>query len=304
MTLIVLAAGLGSRYGGLKQMDPVTPHGEFILDFSVYDAVRAGYEKVIFIIKRENLDAFRETIGQRIEPFIKVEYVFQDMVLPEGIACPPDRVKPFGTAHALLCCRGVLTDDCAVINADDYYGVEPFSLAYDYMKGTNKTDAKEHYCMVGYRMGETLTENGTVSRGVCQVDENQFMTQIVERTKIKPQGEDAVYLDDDGETWVPLSADSISSMNFFSFTPAFLDFLDQAFVDFCKSPTVNLSKDEFYIPGAVTSAVQEGKADLKVLRTTEKWYGVTYREDKQKVVSALHAMVENGRYPDGLWKKK
>lgn len=301
MTLVVLAAGLGSRYGGLKQMDSVTEHGEFIIDFSVYDALRAGYNKVIFIIKRENLEAFRETIGKRIEPFIKVEYAFQDMTLPEGFTCPPTRVKPFGTAHALLSCKGMLDDDFAVVNSDDYYGIEPYRLAYEYMKDAKKTDGK-HYCMVGYRLGNTLTDNGTVSRGICLCDKNEMLTSIVERTKIKPDGDNAAYLD--GEEWVSISADSIASMNFFSFTPDFLSVVEEEFIRFLSDPNVNLEKDEFYLPYTALAACTKGDGDLKILRTNEKWYGVTYREDKPDVVGALKNLVEGGYYPDGLWTKK
>ncbi len=302
MTLVVLAAGLGSRYGGLKQMDPVTDHGEFIIDFSIYDAIRAGYDKVVFIIKRENHEAFSETIGRRIEPFIKVEYAYQDMTLPEGFDCPPARVKPFGTAHALLACKGLLDDDFAVINADDFYGAEPYRLAYEYMKNNKMSDGKKHYCMVGYRLGNTLTENGTVSRGICERDENHMMTSITERTKIKPDGDEASYFEDDA--WHPISADSIASMNFFAFSPAFLSDVENGFLSFLRSPTVNLEKDEYYLPTAASTACNGTDSDLKVLRTDERWYGVTYREDREHVVSALRSMIADGRYPDGLWVKR
>ena len=301
MTLVVLAAGMGSRYGGLKQMDPITPHGEFIIDFSVYDALRAGYDKVIFVIKRENYDAFRETVGKRVESLIHVDYVFQEMTLPAGIAVPPTRVKPFGTAHALLACKGVLQGDAAVINADDYYGVEPYRIAKEYMESTKDEDGIEHYCMVGYCLGNTLTENGTVSRGICTADGNGDLVSIVERTKIRPAGDGAEFLE--GENWIPLPFDSIASMNFFAFRASFLDYVEEGLRRFAEAETTNLEKDEYYLPSAVSGSVKDGKSTLKVLKTDEKWFGVTYKEDKEKVVASMRALVAAGVYPDGLFKK-
>ena len=302
MTLIVLAAGMGSRYGGLKQMDPVTEHGEFIIDFSIYDAIRAGYDRVIFIIKRENYDAFRETIGRRIEPFIRVEYAFQEMTLPEGFEIPPARVKPFGTAHALLTCKDMVDGDFAVINSDDYYGVEPYRMAYDYMREAKDQDGVARYCMVGYRLGNTLTENGTVSRGICTADENGFLTSITERTKIRPEGNDAAYLD--GEDWVPVSADTTVSMNFFAFRPSFMNYVEEGLHLFASSPETNLEKDEYLLPFVAGDTVKAGAATLKVLATDAKWCGVTYPQDKAKVVATLKGLVDAGVYPDGLWKNQ
>ena len=302
MTLIVLAAGMGSRYGGLKQMDPVTEHGEFIIDFSIYDAIRAGYDRVIFIIKRENYDAFRETVGKRVESHIRVDYVFQEMTLPEGVAVPENRTKPFGTAHALLACKDVVDGDFAVINADDYYGVRPYRMAYDYMCEAKDENGVSRYCMVGYRLGNTLTENGTVSRGICAVDENGYLSSITERTKIRPDGEDgAAYLD--GETWVNVSRDSIVSMNFFAFRDSFLTYVEEGLYRFATSPETNLEKDEYFLPSAAGDTVRAGAATLRVLETDDKWFGVTYPQDKAEVVASLRRLIDAGVYPDGLWKK-
>ncbi len=302
MTLVVLAAGMGSRYGGLKQMDPITPHGEFIIDFSVYDALRAGYDHVIFVIKRENYGAFRETVGARIESLVKVDYAFQEMTLPAGIEVPENRKKPFGTAHALLACKGLLKGDAAVINADDYYGVEPYRIAKEYMsEAKDEIGGKEHYCMVGYRLGNTLTENGTVSRGICEEDSEGNLTAITERTKIRPAGENAEYLD--GDDWVSISSDAIASMNFFAFRDSFLDYVEAGMLRFASSSDTNLEKDEYFLPAAVSDSVKEGKSTLKVLKTNEKWFGVTYKEDKEKVVSSIGALVEKGVYPEGLFRK-
>lgn len=302
MTLIVLAAGLGSRYGGLKQMDPVTEHGEFIIDFSIYDALRAGYDRVIFIIKRENYEAFRETIGRRIEPYVRVDYVFQEMTLPAGIAVPPARTKPFGTAHALLACKDILDGDFAVINADDYYGVRPYRMAYDYMREAKDENGVSRYCMVGYRLGNTLTENGTVSRGVCAVDANGFLSSITERTKIRPDGDGAAYLD--GEEWVSVSCESIVSMNFFAFRASFLEYVEEGLYRFATSPDTNLEKDEYFLPSAAGDIVKSGAATLRVLETDDKWFGVTYPQDKATVVASLRRLTEEGVYPDSLWKNR
>ena len=215
MTLVVLAAGMGSRYGGLKQLDPIGSHGEFIIDYSVYDAIRAGFDKVVFIIKRENLEIFRETIGARIENAIKVEYAFQEISEEEAKLLPSERTKPLGTAHALLCARSKIEGPFAIINADDYYGVEAFRLVKEYLTEAGK-DSSSHFCMAGYRLANTLTEFGTVSRGICEVNGEQMLTSITERTKIRKAGADAEYLD--GEDWVPVSGDAAASMNFFGLT--------------------------------------------------------------------------------------
>lgn len=301
MTLVVLAAGMGSRYGGLKQLDPMTRHGEFIIDFSVYDAIRAGYTKVVFIVKRENYELFRETIGRRIEKVIDVAYVFQgpeDVPEPLRAYVPAERVKPLGTGHALLCAREVVDGKFAVINADDYYGVAAYRLAKDYM--TSVPDG--HFCMVGYALCNTLTENGTVSRGICKANENGFLTSITERTKIRHRADmtGAEYLD--GDTWYPLDYTSISSMNFFGFDPSIFACAAAGFEKFLKNPATDHMKGEYFLPTIVSEMRLAGKCDVKVLPTPDKWHGVTYHEDKDEVVACISALVRQGVYPDGLWK--
>ena len=298
MTLVVLAAGMGSRYGGLKQLDPITAHGEFIIDFSVYDALRAGYTKVVFIIKRENYELFRSTIGRRIEKVIEVAYVFQDMTIPEcGSTLPADRVKPLGTAHALLCARDAVDEKVSGINADDYYGVGAYALAKEYMTSV----ADSHFCMVGYQLSNTLTPNGTVSRGIVVEDENGYLASITERTKIRHNATltNAEYLD--GEVWIPLAYGSIASMNFFGFDPTIFEFAANGFVEFLKNPATDLMKGEYFLPTVASDMRQAGKCDLRVLKTADKWHGVTYQEDKAEVVACMKQLVAEGVYPDGLW---
>lgn len=301
MTLLVLAAGMGSRYGGLKQLDPMTTHGEFIIDFSVYDAIRAGYSKVVFIIKKENYELFRSTIGKRIEKVIDVEYVFQNMDVPADIVTlPSERVKPLGTGHALLCARHAVTERFSVINADDYYGPQAYHLAAQYMSQFTEYG---HFCMVGYMLKNTLTENGTVSRGICIKDDNGMLKSITERTKIRHAAshKNAEYAENDA--WYPLAYDSIASMNFFGFDPSIFDFAEEGFYRFLKDPNTDLLKGEYFLPSIASAMNAAGQCDLKVLKTDDKWHGVTYPEDKAEVVSCIHEMVENGIYPDGLWNK-
>ncbi len=299
MTLLVLAAGMGSRYGGLKQLDPMTEHGEFIIDFSVYDAIRAGYTKVVFIIKEENYGIFRTTIGKRIEKVIDVEYVFQDMKVPANtVTIPAERVKPLGTAHALLCARKAVTEKFSVINADDYYGTHAYQLAKDYMTAVDDS----HFCMVGYELKNTLTEHGTVSRGICLADENNLLTSITERTKIRHSVGNGCAEYADGDIWVKLPYESVVSMNFFGFDPTIFDFAEEGFARFLKDPSTDLLKGEYFLPTVVSDVRAAGKCDVKVLRTDDKWQGVTYPEDKEKVVSYMKQLVRDGVYPDGLWK--
>ena len=300
MTLVVLAAGMGSRYGGLKQIDPLGPNGEFIIDYSVYDAVRAGYDKVVFIIKRENYDLFRSTIGARLENTVRVEYAFQEIKPEEAALLPADRTKPLGTAHALLCAREFVEGNFAVINADDYYGVEAFRLAAEYLSEANKTE-NNHFCMVGYGLSNTLTENGTVSRGICLADEKGFLSSITERTKIRVAGEDAEYLE--GEDWHYLPGSSIASMNFFGFTDRIFDYAQRELDAFLHDPASDLLKDECYLPSVAGRSVKTGECDLKVLVTPDRWFGVTYKEDRPAVVESLKALTDNGTYPaEKLWK--
>ena len=299
MTLVVLAAGMGSRYGGLKQLDPIGSHGEFIIDYSVYDAIRAGFVKGVFIIKRENLENFRETIGARIENAIKVEYAFQEIKEEEAALLPAERTKPLGTAHALLCARSKIKGPFAIINADDYYGVEAFRLTYDYLTEAGK-DSDAHFCMAGYRLANTLTEFGTVSRGICEVNGEEMLTSITERTKIRKAGADAEYLD--GESWVPVSGDSVASMNFFGLTERIFDYAEKELAAFLRDPASDLMKGECYLPMVAGAAVKSGECDLKVLVTPDAWFGVTYKEDRPFVVESLKKLTEAGVYPDGLWK--
>ncbi len=297
MTLVVLAAGMGSRYGGMKQIDPITANGEFIIDFSIYDAVRAGFDKVVFVIKKEMLDDFKETVGKRVSPFIQVEYAFQgfDKLIPEG-RLPEGRTKPFGTTHALLCAKEYITDNFAVINSDDFYGREAFETIASYLK--NPVDGA---AMVAYVLGNTLTENGSVSRGVCQVSDAGYLMGIQERTKIVHDGDSAAYWIDDAK--YPLPYDTLVSMNFWGFTPAILDYFNQDFAAFIASDEGDPMKRECYLPLSVDDAMKDGKCDVKVYKTDAKWFGVTYSEDKEGVVKGIRNLIENGVYPDGLWNK-
>lgn len=299
MTLVVLAAGMGSRYKGLKQIDPISKAGEFIIDFSIYDAIQCGYSKVVFIIKRDLYDVFRESIGKRLEKYIEVQYVFQENQFLDGVEIPADRVKPFGTAHALLACYGVVNEPFTVINADDFYGLGSYKCVSDYLKN-NPKDEKCHFCMAGYELKNTLSESGYVSRGECFTDESGYLTGIIERTKICKDGDRAVYLN--GEEQKTISINTTVSMNFFGFTPEIIEYIRDGFVRFLHDPATDLRTAEYYLPHAVTQMLQDGLCDIKVLHTDAKWYGVTYPEDKPRVVREIEHMIASGIYPDGLWK--
>ena len=296
MTLVILAAGMGSRYGGLKQIDPITENGEFILDFSVFDACRSGFDKVVFVIKEENLDVFRDTVGKRFEDKIKVEYVFQSLDdLPDGFTVPEGRVKPWGTAHALLAARDAVTDPFAVINADDFYGESAYRLIADHYK--NGAGAGQ-YCMVGYTLENTLTENGTVSRGVCRADDSGKLIDVTERTKIKKVGDIAESVEDDGTYRFPL--DSVVSMNCWGFTPDIFEGVMEGFVRFLSSSVGDPQKREYYLPFAVTELMNNGKCDVTLYHSKDSWYGVTYAEDKAKVKESIAALMKGGSYPEKL----
>ncbi|MGN1030377.1 MAG: NDP-sugar synthase [Butyricicoccaceae bacterium] len=292
--LVVMAAGMGSRYGGLKQIDPVGPSGQIIMNYSIYDAYRAGFRKVVFIIKEELLEAFRERIGNETEKLMQVEYVFQSSCdLPEDCTMPEGRVKPLGTGHAIYCIRHVVNEPFAVINADDFYGAEAFARIYDYLKDA-QDDEKYRYCMVGYRVENTLTENGTVARGVCTVDENGYLTGITERTAIA-RGADGVIRDPEAGV---ISDGTIVSMNLWGFTPSFLDRLEDGMVDFMHNKLpLNPEKAEFYLPTAVSDLLRNHRATAKVIECGAQWYGVTYQADKPVVMDALRRMTEQGLYP-------
>ncbi|MBQ1312907.1 MAG: nucleotidyltransferase [Blautia sp.] len=301
--LIVMAAGMGSRYGGLKQIDPVDPYGHIIMDFSIYDAVRAGFKKVIFIIKKENEEDFRKAIGDRLSAYLEVVYVFQDLHnLPEGVEVPEGRVKPWGTGHAVLSCIDVVDGPFVVINADDYYGASAFRMAYDFLT-THEDDGKYRYMMVGYLLKNTLTENGYVSRGICTIDEDQMLCSIHERTHIEHRGEGAAYTEDNMETWVELPMDSVVSMNMWGFSVSLLKELSDRFPAFLeKNLKTNPQKCEFFLPFVVDELLSEGKATVRVEKSLDKWYGVTYPEDKPMVVEAIKKLKAQGLYPEKLWE--
>ncbi|MBR6533738.1 MAG: nucleotidyltransferase [Clostridia bacterium] len=287
ITLVVMAAGMGSRFGGLKQIEPVGRNGEAILDFSVYDAIEAGFTKVVFVIKHAIEKDFKEFVGKRIENKIKVEYVFQETdILPEGFVCPPDREKPWGTAHAILCCKDVVKEPFAVVNADDFYGKSAFLKIADYLQ-----KEETNYCMVGFRLVNTLTENGYVSRGVCVTDQNDNLVSVTERTKIV----DCRFTEDDGKTWEPLSPDTVVSMNLLGFMPDLFGYIEQGFKEFLAEK-IDVPKSEYYLPSVVSSLIEKGEKQVKVLVAEDKWYGVTYKEDKELVVNAIGAMIDAGLY--------
>ena len=302
--LVIMAAGMGSRFGGLKQIEPVSDKGEIILDFSLYDARLAGFDKAIFIIKKENEQDFRNLIDNKAGKYMEVEYVYQELNdLPSGYLVPANREKPWGTAHAVLSARNAANSSpIAVINADDYYGPEAFKNIYDFLLSAVDNE-KYQYCMVGYQIENTLTENGHVSRGVCQTSEDGKLTKITERTKIQWQGEKIVYTENDGNTWEELPPGTIVSMNFWGFTPSMMKEMEARFPAFLDNAlSENPTKGEFFLPGVVDELIQEDKAEVKVLKSTDRWYGVTYKEDKESVVSAIKSMKENGIYPEILWK--
>ena len=297
--LVVMAAGMGSRYGGLKQIDPIDKEGHIIMDFSIYDAVRAGFEKVLFIIKKENEKAFREAIGERLSKQIEVAYVFQELDnLPEGYTVPEGRVKPWGTGHAVLSCIDEIDEPFAVINADDYYGVHAFKMAYDFLTSEQEKEDVYHYMMVGYRLENTLTENGHVARGVCVTDEEGHLQKIHERTHIERHEGNVAYTEDEGKTWTALPQDSTVSMNMWGFSESILKELKARFPKFLEENLpVNPMKCEYFLPFVVDELLGENKATVKVLKSMDKWYGVTYKEDKPVVVAAIQRMKDEGLYP-------
>ena len=298
--LVIMAAGMGSRYGGLKQIDPVDEHGNLIIDFSIYDALKAGFKKVVFIIKHEIEADFREVIGDRISAYVDTEYVYQEVdALPAGFSVPEGRVKPWGTAHAVLCCKGVVNAPFAVINADDYYGSHAFQMIYDYLCQA-RDDEKYRYAMVGYILENTLTENGHVARGVCTTEDG-FLTDIHERTRIEKRPGGPAYTED-GETWVDIPQGSIVSMNLWGFSESILGELEQRFAGFLEENLpANPAKCEYFLPSVVDSLLKEGKATVRVLPSQDKWYGVTYRPDHEIVVEAVKQFKRDGLYPEILW---
>ena len=303
--LVVMAAGMGSRYGGLKQIDPVDKDGHIIMDFSIYDAVRAGFGKVVFIIKKENEADFKAAIGDRLSSRIEVEYVFQDLhSLPEGYEVPEGRVKPWGTGHAVLNCLGKVDGPFAVINADDYYGSHAFQMAYDFLTNNEDKDGVYQYMMVGYKLENTLTDNGHVARGICVTDENGYLQDINERTHIEKKDGGAAYTEDDGATWNPLPLDATVSMNMWGFGASILQELKDCFAAFLdENLEKNPLKCEYFLPFVVDELLKEKKATVKVLKSMDKWYGVTYKEDKPVVVAAIQKLKDEGLYPQKLWEE-
>ncbi|MBQ2952716.1 MAG: NTP transferase domain-containing protein [Clostridia bacterium] len=299
--LVVLAAGMGSRYGGLKQMDPLGPGGEKLLDYSVYDARRAGFRRVVFIIKHEIEADFRRLVSARIEPHMQVEYAFQQLeMLPEGHQVPEGRVKPWGTGHAVLCAQHLLDAPFLVINADDYYGVDAYRVAYQTL-ATLRDDDKARYFMVGYQLQNTVTENGSVARGVCAVDQDGNLISVNERTHIITSCDGPLYTED-GRTYHLLPGDTPVSMNMFGFTPSLLEEMRSSFPRFLTDTVpANPMKAEYYVPGVVNDMLQRGAASVRVLTCTDRWYGVTYQADKPQVISALRRMHDEGLYPTPIW---
>lgn len=295
MTLVIMAAGMGSRFGGLKQIEPMDEYGNFIIDYSIYDAIRVGYDKVVFIIKKENYDIFRDTIGKRIENKIKVEYVFQELNdLPKGYDVCLERVKPWGTGHAILSCKNVINEPFTIINADDFYGLDAYKKASEFISKNNGD-----YAMTGYAVKNTITENGKVKRGVCDIS-NGYVVKIVE-SEIEYTNNKYIATPLNGDDSFEISSDTIVSMNMFTFTPKIFDFLEKEFPKFLDKNKDNILKCEFLIPDLVFKQMKEENVKVEVLNTNSKWLGVTYKEDKNNVVNKLKELVDSGEYKKGLW---
>lgn len=298
-TLFVLAAGMGSRYGGLKQLDGLGPNGETIMDYSIYDAVRGGFGKVVFVIRHSFEEDFREKIIKKYENQIPVELVFQELdYLPEGFALNPERVKPWGTNHAVLMGKDVIKEPFAVINADDFYGKESYKILADYLKGLE--NKKNDYCMVGYRLGNTLSESGSVARGVCETNAEGYLTTVVERTYIIRDTDGVIKYKDENESLVAAGENTPVSMNMWGFTPEYFEYSENQFIQFLKDNAENI-KAEYFIPLVVNNLINSGTARVKVLDTPSKWFGVTYADDRQSVVDKIQELIDKGEYPNKLW---
>jgi hypothetical protein len=299
ITLVILAAGMGSRFGGLKQIEPMGPNGEFIIDYSVYDAIKAGFNKIVFLIKRENYDLFKETIGARVEPYIKTEYAFQELNnLPLGYTLPSDRVKPLGTAHAVLCCKEKVHENFAMINSDDFYGRDAFIKAYEYLSKVDESSSE--YGMIGYKVANTLTENGSVKRGVCNVDNNGYLTNLTE-SKVERVNNEIIASPLDGSKAFTVKDDDTVSMNFLLFTPSIFNYIEEGFPEFFDNNKDNLLTAEYLIPDVLSNLIKNNKASTKVIPTSANWYGVTYKEDAPGVKRAIQNLVDNHEYNDNLW---
>lgn len=299
LALVVLAAGMGSRYGGLKQIDPVGPSGESIMDYSIYDAARAGFDKVVFVIRHDIEDDFKRVIGEKYKSIIKVEYAFQEKAkLPEGFTCPEDRVKPWGTGHAILMAREQVSGAFAVINADDFYGKKAFELLASHLK-TARDGAFCSYCMTGFILKNTLSAFGYVSRGVCTKEKDNYLSKVEELTHIEPSGNGAKYQKEDGK-YEALTGNEVVSMNMWGFTESIFAHLENMFSEFLKS-NINNPKSEFYIPSVVDALINQNKAKVKIVESPERWFGITYKEDKPEVVGRIKSLVESGIYPPKLY---
>ena len=298
-TLVIMAAGMGSRYGGIKQLEPVGPSGEIIMDYSIYDARNAGFNKVVFIIRKDLEKDFKEIIGNRIEKLIKVEYVFQELDnIPEPFVKPEDRTKPWGTGQAVLCCKEVVKEPFAVINADDYYGKEAFRIVCDFLN--NKSYHDDQYCMAGFILGNTLSENGAVTRGVSKANDQGLLVDIVETSGILPAGDHAIAKNAAGED-ISIPLDSVVSMNMWGFKPGLFDYLQTGFVSFLSGLEQNELKKEYLLPSVVGELVKAGEVEVSVLKTQDRWFGVTYKEDKEAVVQSIRSLIEKGDYPTKLF---
>ncbi len=298
-TLVIMAAGMGSRYGGIKQLEPVGPGGEIIMDYSIYDALKAGFNKVVFIIRKDLEQDFKEVIGERIEKQVKVEYVFQELDhLPKGFQKPEGRTKPWGTGQAILCCKGIVKEPFAVINADDYYGKEGFRILYQFLN--DKSYKSNQYCMAGFILGNTLSENGAVTRGVCKVNATGKLVDINETSGIVPAGDHANAKDASGEEFT-LPLDSPVSMNMWGFQPGLFEYLEPGFTDFLSKLDENDVKKEYLLPTVIGDLVKADEVEVTVLKTPDRWFGVTYKEDKEVVVKSIRALIDQGVYPDKLF---
>ena len=301
MTLVILAAGMGSRFGGLKQIEPIDEYGHFIIDYSIYDAIREGFTKVVFIIKRENYDIFRDTIGKRIEKKIEVEYVFQEIDnLPEGYSVPEGRIKPWGTAHAILCAKDKVDENFAIINADDFYGRDAYHVISKFMKNNNTHDNILRYAMAGYKVKNTLTENGSVKRGVCE-EENGYLTNIIE-CKVEKVDSEIIATPLEGGNSFKVLEDAPVSMNMFAFTKDIFKYLEEGFPLFLDKHKEDIDTCEYLIPSVVFEEIENKIATVEVLKTNAIWQGITYKEDKEKVVKEIKKLVDNNEYPKDLWK--
>ena len=299
-TLLILAVGMGSRFGGLKQIEGVGPNNEFIIDYSIYDAIKAGFNKIVFIIKEENYEIFKETIGKRVEPHIETEYVFQknDNLPEEYKELLKNREKPLGTAHAILCARDKINEPFAIINADDFYGYDAYEKAIQFLENPSTS----HYGMVAYRLGNTLTPNGSAKRGVCEVDEKGELIKLTE-SSVTLNGDTVDVHPLEGKAAFRTSKDTIASMNFLLFTPDLFQILEDRFPDFLNQNKDNLDSCEYLIPIVLNELVEEGKKQVNVIETTSVWYGITYKEDKDLVTNAIKKLVEMGVYPQNLWSE-